>query len=281
MAAASGAAWTDILVEIFDRDATVESLLVPAVAEPLLVWVVSGEAVVQERELGGEWITNEVRAGDFFLTTSSTPYELQWEAETAEPFQVLHAYLSLRLFEKAAAKTEVTSGLRLREVSGASDSTISALLGVLKGELANRSEPSEMFVSGIARALAVHLVRTYAVAERVPHVPAGLPAFKLRRVQRRMVEQLAEPFDLEALAELAEMSAPHFSRVFKRATGLSPSQFFIRERMQEACRLLRETSQSIIDISLDVGYGSHSHFSQIFRREVGVSPSAYRTRLGL
>ena len=72
------------------------------------------------------------------------------------------------------------------------------------------------------------------------------------------------------------MSEYHFSRLFKKATGRSPSQCFIRLRMAKARQLLLETDQSIIDIGLEVGYGSPSHFSQVFKREVGVKPSDYR-----
>jgi AraC family transcriptional regulator len=62
----------------------------------------------------------------------------------------------------------------------------------------------------------------------------------------------------------------------KRATGLSPSQYFIRLRMIRARLLLLETRRSIIDVGLEVGYSSPSHFSQVFRREVGVTPSEFR-----
>lgn len=72
------------------------------------------------------------------------------------------------------------------------------------------------------------------------------------------------------------MSEFHFSRLFKRSTGLTPSQYFIRLRMAEARRLLRETGRRVIEIGLDVGYASPSHFAQVFRRVVGVSPSEYR-----
>ncbi len=68
----------------------------------------------------------------------------------------------------------------------------------------------------------------------------------------------------------------HFSRLFKKATGLPPSHYFIRQRVARAQRLLQETEASIIEIGLSVGYSSPSHFAQIFRRETGLSPSDYR-----
>ena len=64
---------------------------------------------------------------------------------------------------------------------------------------------------------------------------------------------LAESISIETLAELAELSLFHFSRVFKQATGITPLQFVTRERMLQAQHLIRETSRSLIEIALEVG----------------------------
>jgi AraC family transcriptional regulator len=92
-----------------------------------------------------------------------------------------------------------------------------------------------------------------------------------------MNARLSDQFSLATFAGLAELSEYHFSRMFKRATGLSPSQYFIRLRMLRARHLLLETRLTIIDVGLEVGYSSPGHFSQVFRREVGVTPSEFRT----
>jgi len=57
--------------------------------------------------------------------------------------------------------------------------------------------------------------------------------------------RLDEDVPLTRLAEEAGLSELHFSRLFKKTTGFSPSQYFIRLRMAHARRLLRETTKSM------------------------------------
>lgn len=73
LASSKGRLWKDLLVQIFLRRPMQESLIIPAVPEPLIVWVLSGSAVVEERPLERPWMANPVRAGDFFLTHSHRP----------------------------------------------------------------------------------------------------------------------------------------------------------------------------------------------------------------
>jgi AraC family transcriptional regulator len=279
IASSKGRPWRDVMAQVFVRRPVQEGLIIPAVPEPLIVWVVSGAARVEERELGGEWLANDVRQGDFFLTTSPRPCELRWKTLDATPFQVLHLYLGLPLMQRAAADVMGAQAqqTQLREVSGGSDDILSALLVLLRDELVQRSSPSTMLVQGLASSLAVHLVRTYASESRPRAAPhGGLPAFKIHRALAAMQGRLDQDLDLGRLAREASLSDAHFSRAFKKSTGFTPSQYLIRLRIELARRLLRETQRPVIDIGLDVGYASPSHFAQVFRREVGVLPSEYR-----
>ncbi|WP_280171662.1 helix-turn-helix domain-containing protein [Agrobacterium pusense] len=270
-------AWNDMFVKVYSRLNKQEPFLVPAVAEPLIVWVMSGEAVVEERDLDGEWVANTVTIGDFFLTRSPTPYEMRWRAIGEAPFQVMHLYLSVPLFERVAYDVlGCAAPPALRDVSGGKDTQLSHLLSLIHQELTSEGKGSQLFIQGLAQTLAVHLIRNFAASEAPDDRQSALPGFKLRRAVAHLEENLSEPFNLARLADTVGMSEFHFSRLFKKATGLSPSRYFIRQRIDRARLLLQETDTSIIEIGMSVGYSSPSHFAQVFRRETGLPPSHYR-----
>jgi AraC family transcriptional regulator len=268
----------DVVIQLFSHRSINEPITVPAVVEPLLVLVLAGAARVEERALGGEWEATEVSAGDFFLTQSDEPYEMRWQTHGGETFEVMHLYLGLPLIERASRELsgQASALLRLRDVSGARDSHITFVLQQLRSELIEQRSPSALFAQSLAQALAVHLLRTYPAETQAGRRVNALQAYKLRKVTEAMTAHLDDEFSLATLAALAELSEYHFSRLFKRATGLAPSQYFIRLRMARARQLLLESQRSVIDIGLEVGYSSASHFSQVFRREVGVTPSEFR-----
>ena len=278
IAASNG--WKNLLVRIYSEPRVQERVTYPAVAEPRIVRILSGAAVVEERELGGPWFKTRVEAGDFFLTASQSLYEVRWRA--TGPFETMHLYLGLPGFNRAMQEAfqKDQGALHLRDGSGFKDSFLSALLERLHKELSSRYQSSSLFVEGIAQSLAGHLVRTYA-DETTYVYKGGLPGFRFRKVRDLMVTHLEEEFSLIRLAREAGMSEFHFSRAFKTTTGIKPSQYFIDLRMEKARRLLRETNRSTIEIGLNVGYTSPSHFARIFRREIGISPSEYRGSYGL
>src|SRR5438093_4288000 len=135
-------------------------------------------------------------------------------------------------------------------------------------------------VAALTQLLAAHLVEKYTnTAGQTPVHRGGLPIHQLRKVEDYVAEHLAEEISIEALAELVELSSSHFSHVFKESTGMTPLQFVTRQRITRAEQLIRETSRSLIEVGLEVGYTSPSHFAQVFRRVVGITPTEFRSSL--
>ena len=286
---------SDVLVEVYRRRRVEPSILVPAIAEPTIILVLAGTIFAEERELGGgPWSGGTVTAGEFFLTTTQTPYEVRWRTLSKEDYETMHVYIGLPVFARAAK--EVLGGTsdsgvpHLREVFGERDAVLEALLEPLRVETM-ATQPvagSALFVQGLAQRLAVHLLRTYpapAAGAAASHAGGrqkrgGLPAYKLRRVTDYLEAHLNDAVTVGRLAQEADLSEFHFARRFKQTTGFSPSQYLLRLRVAYARRLLRETNMSMIEVCLEVGFTSPSYFAHLFRREVGVTPSEYRGRAG-
>ncbi len=89
-------------------------------------------------------------------------------------------------------------------------------------------------------------------------------------------DHLKEKITVADLARLSCLSVSRFHRVFKNATGRSPTDFIIERRVQTAKRLLATTSMSLSEIADATGFSSAYYFSRMFKRFGGSSPSAYR-----
>ena len=164
---------------------------------------------------------------------------------------------------------------RLRDISAFTDVILDSMMDRLREELMRR-QASPLLVQGIAQAIAVHLVRNYAETDKERSGSPSLPGFKLRQITDWMEEHFADEINLDQLAAQAGLSKFHFHRLFKTATGMSPSRYHVNLRINAARRLLRETKDSVVAVALEVGYTNPSHFAQLFRREAGLSPSDYR-----
>lgn len=97
-----------------------------------------------------------------------------------------------------------------------------------------------------------------------------LPALELIRNQMR------EPLSVPDLSRKCNLSTAQFRRIFTRTMDVSPIQYIRRIRMEKACRLLRETQDTVEAISAKVGYMEVASFANSFRQLMGLSPGRYR-----
>lgn len=91
-----------------------------------------------------------------------------------------------------------------------------------------------------------------------------------------MANHLADPLDVNRLARLCSLSAPHFRRIFGNAVGRSPRAYWHALRMRMAASLLRESKRSILEISQEVGFDTLSSFNRQFLKHFGRSPREWR-----
>lgn len=91
-------------------------------------------------------------------------------------------------------------------------------------------------------------------------------------------EHTHENFASGQLEAAFHLSYKHLCRIFKQATGRTMTQYHTELRVNEASRLLRETTYQITDISSQIGFVDPLYFSNVFKKVNGVSPRNYRQR---
>jgi AraC family transcriptional regulator len=106
---------------------------------------------------------------------------------------------------------------------------------------------------------------------------AGLPVLHLAH---DAAELLGRTFtrnrSLSQIAREVGTSPFHLARTFKRAMGVTIHQHRLALRLHASLEMLRDSSEDISDVALDLGFSDHSHFTVSFRRRFGLTPSMYR-----
>lgn len=99
------------------------------------------------------------------------------------------------------------------------------------------------------------------------------------KLRQLLEENLSETdFNVKKLSSDLNISTTHLYRKLKALTGLSPVEFIRVFKLQKACEMLSNTSQSIKEIGYGLGFNNLSYFVKCFREQFGVTPSAYRQK---
>jgi len=129
----------------------------------------------------------------------------------------------------------------------------------------------------VARSLVVPAHREGGQSQFVPRPVAKNERGSLAPVLDELRARPEENWDTSAIASLAAMSPRSLHRRFREATGTSPMDWLIRERITLACDLLENTNLTVDAIATRVGFGSAVTFRQHFLRLMTVSPSQHRS----
>ncbi|WP_228745445.1 AraC family transcriptional regulator [Paenibacillus sp. S150] len=84
------------------------------------------------------------------------------------------------------------------------------------------------------------------------------------------------PITIKEIASHHFLSESVLRKKFSQALGISPKQYLINLRLEEAKRLLQQTDKPIDSISSAVGFTSSSRFYELFEKSVGVTPLTWR-----
>ena len=106
---------------------------------------------------------------------------------------------------------------------------------------------------------------------------AEIPA--ITRARTLIAEQHATELSLTAIAQAVNMSAFYFCKTFKKATGMTFTDYLARVRIEKVKELLMDSNTRISEAAYAAGFQSLSQFNRVFRRVAGEAPTDYRDRV--
>jgi AraC family transcriptional regulator len=190
-----------------------------------------------------------------------------------------YLYLSVDISDAAlsAASGGTRGDVELRRVGRLVDARVGALAAAVNAERVAGFPNGRLFLDSVEQALAVALVKGYAVQRRsVQTHRGGLGSARLRRIKEFVDARIDDELTLCEMAQAVELSPAHFSRMFRKSTGETPHQFFLRQRVERAKEMLRSADGRVLDVAVACGFKSQQHFAQAFRNVCGASPTEYR-----
>jgi AraC family transcriptional regulator len=193
-----------------------------------------------------------------------------WTQKTAD---FLHIELGKGLVRTAAG---AASDVEMPCVFSFDDPVSRELSLSMLTEAQTHGTAARMYVESAALVLAQRLLNRRSAT---PASKSGLPPAILQRAKDFLHDELDRTPGVAELSAAVGMNVHHFSRLFKRSTGLAPYQYLSNIRLEHAKRLLTEGRSRIIEIAFETGYSNPSQFSTFFRKRTGLSPSDFRRNL--
>jgi AraC family transcriptional regulator len=222
------------------------------------------------RSLDGKQERERRGAGDIAIIPAGITHSCSWDA----PAQFMVLAIEPALLKQAGQDWVNPDQIELLpRFMSESDAFIQGIFSTLKGEAEVGGMGGYLFVDSIKTALAIHLLRNYcATRPKLSRCPDGLSQVTLTLVKEYINEHLHQDLKLNEIAAIAQISPYHFLRLFKQSMGITPHQYILQCRLNQAKYLLEHSKLSIVEIATRTGFCDQSHLTRYFKRMIGATP---------
>lgn len=227
----------------------------------LLIVMLTGSLTYQTRQSRGV-----VRAGQVLLLDCNAPHSYAAQGKCSFTFIHFAGAQSRDIYEEIVR----TGGnlIRVPDINVLHESIGEMLSRMRDDRRMNEGQASSMIYSMLMKLLE-HSGGSGSGGSGNPLVDRAIGY-----IQTHLTEKLT----VEEIAASTGYSASYFSHIFTEETGLSPYQFVMRSRLDQAQLLLKTTRLTVQEIAFQCGFNSAANFCYTFRRMVGVSAHDYRKR---
>ena len=253
---------------------------VAAAPNTLLVMHMRGPVAVEEKSARSGWVRRWTDRGQASITPAGAPVHRRFRTRP----EILLIQIGLRLLDEVIIESVDAEPKNVELVPSFArpDPTLDSYCRLFEDEVVHPSGPGHRLAQDLlGRAITLSLIRRYSTlqAAHAEEVAPITPA-RIRRVIDFMQEETDRSPTLADFAALSGLSATHFARAFRAATGSPPHQYLMAVRMDRGRRLLRETDLPVSEVAFRCGFEQSGSFATAFRKAMGVTPREWRLERG-
>jgi AraC-like DNA-binding protein len=155
------------------------------------------------------------------------------------------------------------------------DDNLRSLIASLAQELESRPHdlPLQQHISGLLLHSLFHRIAPY---RHPSHTIGG--RIDMAMLDQLIAERLTDKIGVDELASACHMSSSQFHLRFRQLTGMTPYQYVLQQRVQQAAWLLQNSSMSISAIAAETGFANQSALNHAIKARFGLSPGQLRRK---
>lgn len=101
----------------------------------------------------------------------------------------------------------------------------------------------------------------------------------INRIKEHIEKHYSDELSVSELSRIYAINADYLSTLYKQEVGKPIIKHLTEIRIENACKLIRETGLSMIDVSKNVGYSDPQYFYKVFKKITGKTPAEYRSEV--
>ncbi len=217
-------------------------------------------------------------ADDIWINPPETPFT----HDISEPCHFVILAIEQKRFLESCPLNIDNLSLQFLNNYNVSDPVIKGIMDLFILEVKAQGRNGPTYINHLVSLLANHYVQhysNYVDLLNVKHADSKFDQPQVDKIDHYILQNIGNPISVDELADLLYCSKFYFLREFKKLVGVTPYQYLMSKRLEQAKLKLTSLNANIAEISQQYGFNDQSHFTRAFKNHYGVTPGQYVKQL--
>lgn len=158
------------------------------------------------------------------------------------------------------------------------DESIKGMIELFLLECANKGRNGSVYVNNLVSLLSTHYIQNYSNYFDIKNSQLEASKFdqrQMERVDEYIADNIGSNISVDDLADLLGCSKFYFLREFKKLAGVTPYQYLLSQRLEQARQRLSSSTVNIAATAQELGFNDQSHLTRVFKAHFGVTPGQF------